>query len=83
MKGQGQTLPAGDQTQPRSVRDTMSVATPAKPSNKVSTLSDGHTQSLKMGKYDEVQLMNSSYAKRDGCGLILVQATDNTQTSIT
>ena len=27
--------------------------------------------------------MNSSYAKHGGCGLILVQATNNTQTSIT
>ena len=50
MKDQGQTLPASDQTQPRSVRDTRSVATPGKPSSKVSTHSDGHTQSLKMGK---------------------------------
>ena len=54
MKDQGQTLPAGDKRQPRSVRDTRSVATPGKPSNKVSTLSDGHSQSLKMGKVKKI-----------------------------
>ena len=41
---QGQTLPARDERQPRSAQNNGSAATALKPANKVSTLSDRHSE---------------------------------------